>query len=132
MSLTDDEMSVLMIADRDQYMLAIGRWELPVKSLTNKGLPRREMINGGPQYTITEQGRVALHVQERAIDDRVTQAIVQTNNATFEARQYAEQAAQMLAKAAKISNSVTGEHPVTAAHRWTPEILARALELLHG
>ena len=43
MSLSNDEMSVLMIAAQGQTMLPIGRWEEPTKSLAAKGFMKCEI-----------------------------------------------------------------------------------------
>jgi hypothetical protein len=132
MSLTNDEMSVLMIADRDEYMLAVGRWELPVKSLTNKGLLKCEMLNGGPQYSITDAGRAAM---KQGDDDNIRamlQAASSVGTAQKEVRVGAETAAQLLAEIAKLSAPITGDTPETAARRWSTIILNRALDIING
>jgi hypothetical protein len=132
MSLTNDEMSVLMIADRDEYMLAIGRWELPVKSLAKRGLLKCETLNGGPQYTITDAGREAM---KQGDDDNI-RAIIDASYsigvAQKEIRVGAETTAQMLAKCAKMSAPITGDTPETAARRWSAIILNRALDIING
>ena len=43
---------------------------------------------------------------------------------------FAEQAAQLLAQAAKASERVTGDTPQVAAEKWSGIIYRRALELL--
>src|SRR5262245_6548920 len=51
--LEGDERICLNIAFHGQLMLAIGRWEGPIKSLSRKGLMRKS----GHGYAITDKGR---------------------------------------------------------------------------
>ncbi len=132
MNLTNDEMSVLMIAERDQYMLAIGRWAEPTKSLAVKGLLKCDMINGGPQYTITDAGRTALQKQDAAAAQAVIDAGTHIGVAQKEARVGAETAAKMLAEVAKLSTPITGDTPESAARKWAPIILERALDIINN
>ncbi len=63
--LSNDELTVLMIAKRGEYMIPIGRWEMPIKSLTARGLMRRlDDVN----YVITDAGMKA---SEAAEDDAI-------------------------------------------------------------
>jgi hypothetical protein len=127
--ITDDEYSVLMIAQADQFMLALGRWEAPIHALANRGLMQGQMINGGPQYIITEAGRAAIKDRELE-EDRQLGSIINTASAVTTARRYAEDAAQLLAKTANLSQEITGDLPADAAKQWSDSILRRALELL--
>ena len=132
MSLSNDEMSVLMIAAQGQTMLPIGRWEEPTKSLATKGFMKCEIIAGGPQYTITEAGRAAM---EKGDDDNIRGIIETTSEVGTmqkEARAGAEKAAQLLAKIAKLSASITGDTPETAARRWSTIVLNRALDIINN
>ena len=132
MSLSNDEMSVLMIAAQGQTMLPIGRWEGPTKSLAARGFMKCEILAGGPQYTITEAGRAAM---EKGDDDNI-RAIIETTSEVGtmqkEARAGAETAAQLLAKIAKLSASITGDTPETAARRWSTIVLNRALDIINN
>ena len=59
--LTDDERSVLMIAAEGEYMIPMGRWEVPIKSLAARGYMRMlDAVN----YVITPAGRVASEAAE--------------------------------------------------------------------
>lgn len=133
-SLTSDEMAVLMIAERGEYMLAIGRWASPVESLTTKGFLKKDIINGGPQYTITEAGRAAI-VDRDHEDDKQLGAIIEQGSrigaAQKIARDQAEIAAQALAKAAK-AGAVLGDTPETSARKWMPVIMERALDIINN
>ena len=131
MTLTNDEMAVLMIAARGDYMLAIGRWEAPTKSLAAKGFMKREMINDGPQYMITDAGRAAM---EKGDDDNIRAMIEhgsQIGAAHKNARDCIEQAAQLLVEAAR-AGSVVGDRPRAALERWRRPLFERALEILNG
>jgi hypothetical protein len=59
--LTEDERAVLMIAERGEYMIPMGRWERPIKSLAARGFMR--MIDS-VNYVITEAGRLASSAAE--------------------------------------------------------------------
>ena len=130
--ITDDEFSVLMIAAEGQYMLAIGRWELPTKSLEKKGMLKCEILAGGPQYTITEVGREAIAAREQAETAELKSLVNRGTTLIGGIRGDAERAAQYLAKAAKASEQVNGDAPEVAAKHWSESILVRALEILRG
>jgi hypothetical protein len=136
MTITDDEFSVLMIADRGEYMLAIGRWQKPTEDLTRKGFLKCEIIAGGPQYSITPAGREAI-VGREAEDDKKLGAIIEQGHrigtAHKTAREHAEAAAQAIAECAKASSPMTGDTPEAAARKWAPIVLERALDIInHG
>lgn len=132
MSITDDEFSCLMIAAQGEYMLAIGRWAASLGTLVAKGLMKREFINGGPQYTITDAGRAAIEDRDIEDDKRLGDALAQTGTAQKSAREQAEIAAQTLAACAESSAELTGDTPETAARKWLPIILTRALDIINN
>jgi hypothetical protein len=132
MSLTNDDMSVLMIAARGEYMLAIGRWEGSVKSLAKRGLLKCEMLNGGPQYTITDAGRQAMQQGDDENIRAMIGASASVGAAQKTVRDAAEVVAQSLAEVAKTSAPITGDTPETAARRWSTIILNRALDIING
>jgi hypothetical protein len=131
MNLTDDELTVLMIASRGESMMAIGRWKQPTERLIAKGYLQSR---GGDNFNciITEAGRAACKEGE----DAPYKAMIETGSkigATQAAiRDFAEQAAQLLAKAAKASHQAVGDAPEYAAEQWSGVILRRALEILRG
>jgi len=141
--LSDDELTVLMIAEAGESMIAIGRWKQPTESLIAKGYLQSR---GGDNFNciITEAGRAACKEAEYAPyrtacmggEDAPYKEMIETGSkigATQKAiRDFAEQAAQLLAKAAQASNRVTGDTPEVAAEKWSGIILRRALELLRG
>ena len=130
--ITDAEMAVLMIAARGEFMLAIGSWEQPTKSLEAKGFMKREIINGGPQYTITDAGRAAMEAE----DNKNLKAMIEkgaiAGTAQKQCRELAEQAAQNIAKCARLTSVAMGDAPVAAGERWTKVILERVADLLNG
>ena len=130
--ITDDEFSVLMIAAEGQYMLAIGRWELPTRALEQRGLLKKEIIAGGPQYTITDAGREAIAAREQIETADLKALVNRVTTLIGGIRGDAERAAQYLAKAAKASEQVNGDAPEVAAKHWSESILVRALEILRG
>jgi hypothetical protein len=125
--LTQDELTVLLIAAEGESMMPIGRWEAPVQSLVAKGyLHANDKFNN----FITDAGRKACKQGE---DDDV-RALITANNNVVEARQKAsaraEELAGLLAELATYSCGVTGDDRPTALRKWSAQILARALELL--
>lgn len=132
MSITDDEFTCLMIAARGEYMLAIGRWEVSIKSLVAKGLMRSEHIAGGPQYTITKAGRDAITEREQEETRQLTAAGSNMVAAQRTARDLVETVAKALAECAKMSALVTGDTPETSARKWSPLILERALDIINN
>lgn len=70
--LTDDERAVMMIAAKGNYMMAIGRWEGPVKRLERRGfLQMLDAVN----YVITAAGRAALEGAETAVKRELVDAV---------------------------------------------------------
>jgi hypothetical protein len=131
MSLSDDELTVLMIANAGESMIAIGRWKQPTESLIAKGYLQSR---GGGNFNciITPEGRAAC----KEAEDAPYKEMIETGSkigATQKAiRDFAEQAAQLLAKAAKASHQAVGDAPEYAAEKWSGVILRRALEVLRG
>ena len=127
--LTQDELTVLMIAAEGESMMPIGRWEDPVNNLVAKGyLKRNDKFNN----YITTEGRKALNRDQI----ETTKARIETTNQIVDgrekARRLAEKIAGQLVELANLSNKVTGDNQIEALERWSRLILARALELLNG
>lgn len=75
--LTQDEHTVLLIAGKDQNMMAIGRWEKPVKDLTARGFLRMlDPVN----FIITSAGRAALEREEMAENKALSEAFTRTRS----------------------------------------------------
>jgi hypothetical protein len=134
--LSDDELTVLMIADRGEALMPIGRWEAPVRSLLECGYlhanPTPGDAIGVHNSTITDAGRQALRRQE---DEPYRQVIVTSAKIARAQHQLAatgEQAAQVLVGMARASAAVTGNSAQTELRNWSKIVLSRALELLGG
>ena len=125
--LSQDELTVLMIAAQGESMMPIGRWEAPIESLVHKGYLRRE--DRFNNY-ITDQGRKAAEQAENAN----VKAVIDTRGAqeriAEKAKARAEELAVLLAELANYSAQATGDMPMTALRNWGKIILERAKELL--
>src|SRR3979490_14498 len=113
--LTQDELTVLLIADEGGSMMPLGRWQAPVESLIVKGyLHANDQFNN----VITEAGRKACG---KAEDDNV-RSMVDANNAMVMGRQKAtaraEELAILLAELATFSSGITGNDKVEALRQW--------------
>lgn len=132
--LTQDELTVLLIAVQGQPMIPIGRWEAPTRSLVAKGLlmphPHPGDPTGASNNYITVAGRVAAEEAENAS----LRAAIEVNNkivgAKNKARDKAEKIAAKLAELVDLTNEVTGEDKKAALDRWVQIVSARAMELL--
>lgn len=128
--LTDDEYAVLMIADQGQHMLAIGRWEKPVKNLVACGYMRKvDDVN----YLITDAGRQAMQSRDKEDDAALLTVFnhgINMKNAHAQIAESLQSAALHLSHAVRATTMVTGDTPEFAAKKWALEIEKRALELL--
>ncbi len=76
--MTDDEMTVLMIASQGESMIPIGRWETPIRALTERGLMRSfDSVN----YVITDAGTKAMQAEEREREGDFARALPKTPEA---------------------------------------------------
>ena len=128
--LTSDEFTVLLLAEKGESMIPIGRWKEPILSLAGKGLLQK---NDEVNYAITLAGREACAERNRADEGDLSKllgGLHAINKTQTSARQHVEQAAQHLAAAAKESAVVTGDTPTHALREWSKAALTRALELL--
>lgn len=125
--LSQDELTVLMIADKGESMMAIGRWEAPVNSLVARGyLKQHDKFNN----SITDAGRQAVNQDE---DDDI-RAMITVNNAIANGRQKTREAAEAIAvqlvDLAEASSRITGDSKRDALEKWSRQILTRALEIM--
>lgn len=133
-NLSNDELTVLMIAAENQPMMPIGRWEAPCKSLVDKGLlsatPSFNDPSGLHNLRITKAGRAAATEGE---DDSIRDLIT-VNNRIATGRQETAAAASAIAvqlvDLAEKSSAITGDSKVHALREWSKVILAKALEKL--
>jgi hypothetical protein len=132
--LTQDELTVLLIAAEGERMMPIGRWEAPAQSLLTKGYLQRNVSPQDPSgmhnLTITSAGRKACAEGE----DANMRALVGVGNEIVQAHRKtaarAEELAVLLVELATYSSSVTGDDKVKALRKWGKTVLERALELL--
>jgi hypothetical protein len=113
--LTQDELTVLMIADQGESMVPIGRWAAPIQSLLAKGYMH---ANDKFNNVITEAGRQAVNHDETVVRGK------------DQARQAAEAIAVQLVDLAELSIRITGDNKKAALEKWSRQILTRALEML--
>jgi FkbM family methyltransferase len=75
--MTDDEMTVLLIAAQGESMIPIGRWAKPIESLTERGLMQRY---DAANYGITPKGRAVLRQEEKERDGAVARISTSIRN----------------------------------------------------
>ena len=84
--LSQDELTVLLVAREGEPMMPIGRWEAPVRSLLARGYLRSHRHEGDPtgyfNNYITPQGKLAA---DKAEDDSL-RAVINTSNKIATAR----------------------------------------------
>lgn len=132
--LSQDELTVLMIAAEDQPMIPIGRWKEPAENLVARGFlqptPSFQDATGNFNLRITDAGRKAASQDE----DNSIRDMISVNNAIVagkkQARDQANQIATQLVDLAELSNKITGEDRKVALERWARIILTRALEMI--
>lgn len=125
--LSQDELTVLLIAAEGESMMPIGRWEAPVESLVHKGYLRR--VDRFNNY-ITDAGRKAAEETEKANFKAVINTNLNISDVQNQARARAEELAVLLAELSNYSAAATGDMPMTALRNWGKIILERAKELL--
>ena len=130
--LSEQEVTLLELHAMGQSIAAIGAWEKPCDALVAKGyLQRHDKFN----HSITPAGRAAWEEHDKETDKLLGKMIEQASvvGATQKGiRDFAEQAAQLLAQAAKESSKLLGDAPEAAAKKWSDVIFKRALEVLDG
>ena len=125
--LTQDELTVLLIAAGGESMMPIGRWASPVESLVRRGyLHANDRFNN----VITPEGRAAAELTQASNERAVGAVNNEIQVAQARARQMAQGIATQLVELSQISSKVTAEAPKKALERWSRIILTRALELL--
>ena len=82
--LSQDELTVLMIAVHGESMMAIGRWQKPIESLLQKGYMQSR---GGDNFNcvITPAGRAACEARDRQDTVDLMSAITRVNRRQPEA-----------------------------------------------
>ena len=123
--LTEDEVTVLMIAAEGESMMPIGRWAAPVESLIRKGyLSRTSKFNN----YITDEGRKAVETHDTAHVKAVLEATNQIAGAHTRMVSRAAEIAALLAELAMFSAAVTGKDRLSELKHWARVILEDAKE----
>ena len=132
--LSQDELTVLLIAAKGESMMPIGRWREPTVNLIARGYMKPRPHPGDPtghfNNYITPEG---MAVAQQNDDDTIRDANMLSQSILREQRKIranAEQIAAQLVDLATASNKVTGDEPKVALEKWARLILKRALELL--
>jgi len=127
--LSQDEHTVLTLANAGQAMLAIGRWKDATEALFERGfLNQQTAPGGGPEYFITYYGKVALkrfEQAETAEGGRLTTTIASVQD---NIRSGITRAVGFFVQAARQSAAVTGESPETALIKWIAVCQEEALK----
>ncbi len=97
--LSDDEITILLIAVQGQSMAAIGRWEKPLYKLQELGLMTHDKFNS----QITNSGRAAVDRYETETDAALKQT-------TVSSKVKLEAVVQRVAK--EIAEFAVGEHSI--------------------
>jgi hypothetical protein len=137
--LTQDELTVLLIAAKGESMMPIGRWKDPARSLVTKGLLSATKSPQDPEgmfnLRITPAGQAAAEHEDTIYDSQLGQMINTSNAIAHEqkkVRAHAEQIAVQLVDLAEAASRVTGESRVDALRQWTKVIMERSLEMING
>ncbi len=132
--LSQDELTVLMIAATGEPMMPIGRWEAPAKSLIKKGFLKGRCSPQDPDgmfnLHITPEGVIAAEQGENDSYKQVLNVGATIQHEQKKARKQAEQIAVQLVDLAEASSKITGDTKVDALRRWSEIVLTRALEML--
>ena len=127
MTLSDQEVAVLMLCNEGQSIMAIGPWEKPCEHLVAQGfLQRHDQFN----HSITPKGRQALKAHEERVDLGLTTAIDAISKAKLEADVAIAECVRQLVIAARTTNKATGESLGDAAQRWLQVVYERTLREL--
>src|SRR5258705_7494954 len=125
--LTDDEVTVLMIAAEGQSMIPLGRWEKPVHSLTAKAYLRKaDDVN----FYITDAGRQAIKARDKEDDALFAKVLNKTSklvSAQSTITQDGENLARTLVEMGRASMPLTGDSLESAIRKWAKAVIDRAL-----
>lgn len=132
--LSQDELTVLLIAAEGQPMMPIGRWAEPTRALIARGylMPHGHPgdPSGGHNNYITVAGRAAAEAAENANLRAMIGASNKVADAKQKARGQAEQIAAWLVELVALTENVTGEDKQAVLDHWVKVVSARAMELL--
>ena len=132
--LSQDELTVLLIAAKGEPMMPIGRWKAPTEQLVKRGYIKPHPHPGDPtghfNNYITPEGRAAVEIAEDEPLREMLQVGASIQHEHRKIRAHAEQIAVQLVELAQASHKVTGDTPVQALENWSRTILKRALDML--
>ena len=127
--LSEQELGVLQIHIEGGNVAAIGHWEKVCNRLVELGYLRRvDKLN----HEITPEGRKAAEQDENESLRQIIERGSVIGATQKQIREFAEQAAQLLARAAIASQQAVGDSPEHAVRQWANVIVNRALEILRG
>ena len=125
--MSDDEFTVLSIADKGESMMPLGRWQQPVEHLVELGyLMAADRFNN----FITSEGKVALREHSDEVDTAMGVALIKANNLRVAYREHGDDIAKKLAEMAKQAAEATGDPLMVALQKCAAAVRDRALELL--
>jgi len=132
--LSQDELTVLLIAAKGEPMIPIGRWKVPTESLIARGYMQPRKSAGDPtghfNNYITASGMAAVEKADDATMLTMTTLSASIEHEQRKIRANAEQIAVQMVDLAMASSQVTGDAPRDAMEKWAKLIGKRALELL--
>ncbi len=135
--LSQDELTVLLIAAKGEPVIPIGRWEAPIEQLIARGYLKPYKHNGDPtgyfNNYITSEGQAAVELAERVEDNNLYDAVMISSSIQHEQRKIranAEAIAVQMVDLAMASAKVTGDAPLVAMEKWGKIIGKRAMEML--
>lgn len=134
--LSQDELTVLLIAARGEPMIPIGRWKAPTESLLQRGYLQSRPHAGDPtgyfNNYITPEGRKAAERDEDQHLVDILNASGAIQHAQQKLRGDAEAIAVQLVDLAQASSKVTRDSAQESLKKWSVGIFARATEMLNG
>lgn len=135
--LTNDEKTVLLIAQAGGPMAPIGRWKAPVESLAAKGFLKPHCHPGDPtghfNMHITDAGKDAAVELDREDDVALGQLLEtasRTGHIQHKCAAHAEQIAVQMVDLVELSIQATGDSKEFTAKHWNGVIGRRVLEML--
>lgn len=125
--LTEFESTILQLAATGEYMIPIGIWEAPMKTLRDRGF--LEALDSH-NYVITEAGLAAINAEVADVDRAVAETLGKAALVHVEVLKSIDVAVQALVEAVQKSVVVTGDHPEDALRKWLSEIRVKVVERL--
>jgi hypothetical protein len=134
--LSQDEVTCLMILEKGEALLAIGKWGPALERMYQRGLVgRRQTPGGGVDYVMGRGGEKVL--EDYKHDEAVE--LIEANNALVKARglnnamkDSVREMAMRVADIAIASSKMTGDDPAVAARKWTETMLAEAIRIINA